>query len=294
MNTTMTPTTRPSSAEDQPDAQLLDVLAEAHRRHGLFFGEEILVGRHGGGPPERGRDGDRRRRRVAEETRVATASPEAGTLAGGTARRPRRDGRARGGVPAPSILPARPAKSTSPDEPARSGAAISGGQPPTAGVTTKPTARRSDDRLRSTRMDVRGATTWRRRRSTRCDSSRSSRELIWGGRRLGTVLHKPLGAGVGLRRELGDLRLSRRGQRRQRRPAGRDDACASWSGSRPLELLGPGRRAARPVPAAGQVHRRPPGPLGPGPPRRRERPPAGRRQRQDRGLGDPRTPSRAA
>ena len=50
---------------------------------------------------------DRRRRRVAEETRVATASPEAGTLAGGTARRPRRDGRGSGGVPAIELTTSR-------------------------------------------------------------------------------------------------------------------------------------------------------------------------------------------
>ena len=42
---------------------------------------------------------NRRERRVGEETRVATASPEAGTLAGGTASRPLRDGRTCGGVP---------------------------------------------------------------------------------------------------------------------------------------------------------------------------------------------------
>ena len=37
--------------QDQADAELLDVLAEAHRDHRLFFGEEISVGRHGSGPP---------------------------------------------------------------------------------------------------------------------------------------------------------------------------------------------------------------------------------------------------
>jgi hypothetical protein len=42
---------------------------------------------------------NRQERRVGEETRVATASPEAGTLAGGTARWPHRDGRSRRGVP---------------------------------------------------------------------------------------------------------------------------------------------------------------------------------------------------
>ena len=47
---------------------------------------------------QRGRaEKDRRERRVQEETRVATASPEAGTLAGGTARGPHRDGRAERG-----------------------------------------------------------------------------------------------------------------------------------------------------------------------------------------------------
>ena len=52
---------------------------------------------------------NRQERRVGEETRVATASPEAGTLAGGTASRPLRDGRSCGGVPTYMSLPhARP------------------------------------------------------------------------------------------------------------------------------------------------------------------------------------------
>jgi hypothetical protein len=42
---------------------------------------------------------NRRKRRVGEETRVATASPEAGTLAGGSANRPLGDSRSCGGVP---------------------------------------------------------------------------------------------------------------------------------------------------------------------------------------------------
>ena len=44
------------------NAQFLDVLAEAHRGHVLFFDEEVSVVGHGSGPTERG-EGDRRRRR---------------------------------------------------------------------------------------------------------------------------------------------------------------------------------------------------------------------------------------
>ena len=77
--------------QDQAHAQFFDVFTEAHRRHLLFFGEEVSVAWHGSGPTEQGRK-NRRKRRVAVETRVATASPEAGTLAGGTASRPLRDG----------------------------------------------------------------------------------------------------------------------------------------------------------------------------------------------------------
>ena len=43
--------------------------------------------------------------RVGEETRVAAASPEAGTLASGAARRPLRDDRSSGGVPTRTSLP---------------------------------------------------------------------------------------------------------------------------------------------------------------------------------------------
>ena len=48
--------------------------------HRLFFGEEIFVGRHGRDHPNRVQGMRRAIGRVGEETRVATAVPEAGTL----------------------------------------------------------------------------------------------------------------------------------------------------------------------------------------------------------------------
>ena len=54
MNTTTTPTNSPISAEDQANAQFLDVLTEAHRDHRLFFGEEILIFGHDVSHPCRG------------------------------------------------------------------------------------------------------------------------------------------------------------------------------------------------------------------------------------------------
>ena len=112
-------------------------------------------------------------------------------------------------------------------------------------------------------------------------------ELIWGGRRLGTVLHKPIGEASDYAEswEISDYRdqVSVVGEGPLAGTTLRDLVRIAAA-----ELLGPGGRAARAVPAPGQVHRRPPGPLGPGPSRRREGPAPGRRQRQDRGLGDPR------
>ena len=55
--------------QDQSNAQLFDVLAEAHRDHGLLFSEEILIVGHGRVPPEVGQDGSRQERRVRERTR---------------------------------------------------------------------------------------------------------------------------------------------------------------------------------------------------------------------------------
>ena len=68
MNATITPTTQASQGQDQADAQFLDVLAEAHRGHRLFFGEEISFAGHGSEPTELGRrkiagNGESRRRR---------------------------------------------------------------------------------------------------------------------------------------------------------------------------------------------------------------------------------------
>ncbi len=85
--------------QDEANAKLFDVLAKAHRHHRLLFGEEILIVGHGSEPPGLRQAGDRRKRRTGEETRAATASPEAGALVGGTARRPRGDGQACGSVP---------------------------------------------------------------------------------------------------------------------------------------------------------------------------------------------------
>src|SRR5690348_3962046 len=113
------------------------------------------------------------------ETRVATASPEAGTLACGTARRPRRDGRACGGVPQLRLSRVRP---PNPGVTQRRISSCSG-QATTCRVTTRPCiemmgggiARMSEPHLGPLRFHP------------------ILRRLIWGGRRLGTVLGKPLG-----------------------------------------------------------------------------------------------------
>ena len=104
------------------------------------------------------------------------------------------------------------------------------------------------------------------------------KELIWGGRRLETVLHKPLGEGSRYAEswEIADHRddVSRVA----------DGPLAGSLAPRPGP--GAGRRAARagrrpcdPVPAPGQVPRRASGPLRAGPSRRRR----GRRLADDNG-----------
>ena len=55
--------------QDQSNAKLFDVLAEAHRDHGLLFSEEILIVRHGCVPPEQGRMEIARRGEYRERTR---------------------------------------------------------------------------------------------------------------------------------------------------------------------------------------------------------------------------------
>ena len=69
------------------------------------------------------------------------------------------------------------------------------------------------------------------------------KSLIWGGRRLGTVLDKPIGDGDRLRRELGDRRPPRRRQPGRRRPARRARASATWSATAATSCSG---RASRP------------------------------------------------
>ena len=88
MNVMIMPDEQAEQGEDQAVAEVLDVVAEAHRDHRLFFGEEILVGTHGVGPPSPVGEESRRAgaaMRVGEETRVASASPEAEALASGAA-----------------------------------------------------------------------------------------------------------------------------------------------------------------------------------------------------------------
>ena len=105
-----------------------------------------------------------------------------------------------------------------------------------------------------------------------------------GGRRLETVLHKPLGSGTRYAEswEVADHRDD------VSRVADGPLAGASLRDlvrERGEELLGPALGSSRSVPAPGQIPRRASGPLRAGPPRRHARAPAGGRQRQDRGLG---------
>ena len=112
------------------------------------------------------------------------------------------------------------------------------------------------------------------------------KRMIWGGRRLHTLLEKPIGPEDGYAEswEVSDhgqdvSRVCRGAAGRHHPPRPRPRPAGG--ASRP----GAGARAA--IPPAREVPRRPPGPLRPGPSRRRTRPPPRGRQRQDGGLGRP-------
>ena len=112
------------------------------------------------------------------------------------------------------------------------------------------------------------------------------RRLIWGGRRLGTVLHKPIGDASDYAEswEISDYRDAVSVVENGPLAGSTIRELIQWYGP---GLLGPALGRPRPVSAPGQVHRRASGPLGPGSSRRCEGPAAGRRQRQDRDLGHP-------
>ncbi len=220
---------------------------------------------HPNGPGWRSpRDGE-----FAEETRVASASPEAGTLAGGTARRPRRDGRARGGVSIEeSHWPARrevnfaatgrPGNGSPHVDPAVVSGLVTTGwtvsepgalqqfAPPSDGGEVSQSPARMKPGVRTCRIPTAVPA------AIRADPARV--DLGW----------PPPGDGPA------------QADRTRRRTTPRAGSCptitirsaSSSDGplagttlrelvrSRPMELLGPPIGRARPVPAAGQVHRR--------------------------------------
>ena len=92
------------------------------------------------------------------------------------------------------------------------------------------------------------------------------RRLIWGGRRLGTVLHKPIGDASDYAEswEISDYRDTVSVVENGPLAGSTLRELIQWYG---LGLLGPGVGGLRPFPAAGQVYRRPSRPLGSGSPR---------------------------
>src|SRR5208337_2333699 len=235
-------------------------------------------------------------RRIEEETRGATASPEAGTLACGTARRPHRDGRRSVGVPFPEFT------MKSPDDASCNAklapfvfetsnairhyhfevcgfsslsSARGWGLPRRLGWTApEPSRYNRHQALNPTEESVtipspRARKSTHARRFTLSPAVRTDPPATHlGGPSAGNGAAQADRRGQRLCRELGTGGLSRRRERRQRGRTLRDHPARPGAPSRPGSS-GAWTAGPEPVPASGQVHRRPRGPVGPGPSRRR-------------------------